>query len=115
MANDYINEVLPRWRFWKEFLIAQLERYRESVEEEYPEILEIFDDETVEKLEKTNTAEELKQVSKEIFESMWSMYKKFHDYEYMGVYETDITNRDTLLSWLTMESLIDEEIKSKIK
>lgn len=109
-----MNEVLPRWRFWKECLVEQLEKYRESVKKEYPKILEIFNDETVKKIEEANTAGSLKQVSKEIFESMWSMYKKFDDYEYMGVYESDVTNQDTLSSWLTMEDLIDK-VKSEIK
>jgi alpha-L-fucosidase len=114
MNDEYINEVLPRWQFWKEHLIEQLEKYRESLKKEHPEILEIFDDEMVEKIEKAETAESLKQASEEVWNTMWGLYKKFDDYEYEGVCEKAVTNRDTLSSWLDMENLTDEIIR-KIK
>ena len=34
MDDDYMNEVLPRWQFWKEYLITKLGNYKEAFESE---------------------------------------------------------------------------------
>ena len=33
MDDNYLDEVLPRWQFWKEYMIEQLGRYTERFEE----------------------------------------------------------------------------------
>lgn len=121
MDNDYVNEVLPRWRFWKECLVEHLEQYRESLKK-YPEFSspEVSENcgEIIKKIEKAETAESLKQASEELNGFMSSLWREYYDCEYEGVYEADVTNNDRLASWLGMDSLIYKirwEIKQKTK
>lgn len=64
MDDDYLNEVLPRWQFWKEYLIEQLEEYMRLLTENSG----IFKacTEMLEKIEKVETAKDLRKIPEEI-------------------------------------------------
>lgn len=121
MDNDYVNEVLPRWRFWKECLVEQLEQYREGLKK-HPEISvqEVSENfgEIIKKIKEAETPESLKQASEELNDFMTLLLRKYDDYVCMGVYNMDVTNEDRLANWLGMGSIIYKirwEIKQKTK
>lgn len=64
MDDNYLDEVLPRWQFWKEYLIAQLEEYMRLLAENSA-IFKVCT-ETLEKIEKVETAKDLKKIPEEI-------------------------------------------------
>lgn len=103
MDNDYVNEVLPRWRFWKECPVEHLEQYRESLKK-YPEISspEVSENcgEIIKKIKEAKTPESLKQAVEELSCFMWVLRREYDDCDCEGVYNTDVTNEDRLVNWL---------------
>lgn len=64
MDDDCLDEVLPRWQFWKEYLIEQMEEYMSLLTENSG----IFKacTEMLEKIEKVETAKDLRKIPEEI-------------------------------------------------
>lgn len=116
MDDNYLDEVLPRWKFWKECLIEQLEKYAASFEGEH--FLYDLSDEETEKIKKINAEmiEKIKEIkSRTDFEKItdgivtWNENIKdicsWKDYDYAGVFWEDVTNEYKLSSWLNIENL----------
>lgn len=116
MDDNYLDEVLPRWQFLKEYLIEQLERYTERFEGKNVN----FDlsDKEIEKIKKINKEmiEKIKGIkSRTVFEEiadeimMWREWMVgicgLKDYNYAGAFFDDVTDEYKLSSWLNIENL----------
>lgn len=119
MNDDYLNEVLPRWQFWKEYLIEQLGRYAERFEE--GGYLYYISDKEVEKIKKINTEmiEKIKGIKNRTdFEKVpdeimkWKEnIKDIYDWKdcgYAGAFWEDVTDEYKLSSWLNIGTLAYE-------
>lgn len=62
--NGILKGVLPRWQFWKEYLIVQLEAGGKEIKKEKPGVL--VSAEVIEKVKKIKSKTELKKNIKEI-------------------------------------------------
>lgn len=74
MNNDYMDEVLPRWQFCKEFLITQTEDFAEEFVEEDPEVVKKLA-KIIEKIKKTKNAKDLEKILKKIKEDLIKIEK----------------------------------------
>lgn len=114
MGNNYLDEVLPRWQFWKEYLIAKLENYKEACESkdgnwglsaEKLEKIEKMNAEMIEKVKEIKSRTDLEKIQNEI--SKWMENLKdccdWQDPEPAGVYWEDVDNEDKLSSWLSIK------------
>lgn len=112
MDDDYMNEVLPRWQFWKEFLIAKLEGYdkefREEKKESYGLSVEMVKEikklnaEMIEKVKEIKSRTDLEKISNEIqgWEENVEKCCNWEDPNASGVYWIDVDNADKVSSWL---------------
>lgn len=122
MDDNYYNEVLPRWKFWKERLVEQLKAYQVVFKENNSEHFreensEFFKDlaEIIEKTKEVETAENLKRAAEEIGEFTYSLMKNLEEYEYAGVdYYEGVCDQIKLESWLNINDLV-YKIKTEIK
>lgn len=104
MNDNYLDEVLPRWQFWKERLVEQLGQYMKSLKETYPEVVEDCAKIT-NKIENARTSKGLKQTSAKLDKFMDSLEKNFRNYDYEGVCETGVFDERRYASWLDMRDL----------
>lgn len=118
MDDNYLDEVLPRWKFWKEYLIEQLERYSERFEER-GWFCELSDKE-IEKIKEINAEmiEKTKGIKSrigwgEITDELtrWRNDIKdvcnWRDCDYAGVFWEDIINEHKLSNWLALTDFCD--------
>lgn len=112
MDDNYYNEVLPRWKFWKEYLIAKLENYDKEFGEEKEEFyglsvemvkeIKKLNAEMIEKVKEIKSRTDLEKISNEIQGWGGNVEKccNWKDPNASGVYWIDVDNSDKLLSWL---------------
>lgn len=106
MNDNYLDEVLPRWQFWKEYLIAQMEDFREEFDEIFTEASEELA-KIIKKIKKVENAKSLEKISKNIEEDLEKIKKEFHfhEEEFEGVYWIDVANDYKLHAWLNITRL----------
>lgn len=114
MDDNYLDEVLPRWKFWKEYLIAKLENYKEAFEskdghwglsDEQIEKIEKMNAEMIEKVKEIKSRTDLEKIQKETIKWMRNLKDccDWEDPEPAGVYWEDVDNEDKLSSWLSIK------------
>ena len=115
MDDNYLNKVLPRWQFWKEYLIEQLEEYTARSEEGG---FCCLSDDKIEKIKKVNTEmiEKIKGIKNRTdFEKVpdeimkWKENIKdicdWKDCDYAGAFWEDVADEYKLSSWLNIGTL----------
>ena len=119
MDDNYYNEVLPRWKFWKEFLLTKLESYDKEFEEEKEEFyglsvervkkIKKLNAEIIEKVKKIKSKTDLEKISNEICGWTEEVEKccNFKDPNASGVYWIDVDNGDKLSNWLALTDFCD--------
>lgn len=116
MNDNYLNETLPRWQFWKEYLIEQLERYTERFEkgdffcclsDKKTEEIKKVNTEMIEKIKGIKNRTDFGKIPDEV--TKWKDNIKdildWNDYEYAGVFWEDVTDEYKLSSWLNIGTL----------
>lgn len=114
MDNNYLDEVLPRWQFWKEYLITKLGNYKEAFESEDGhwglsaeklEKIEKMNAEMIEKVKEIKSRTDLEKIQNEISKWMENLNDccNWQDPEPAGVYWEDVINEDKLSSWLSIK------------
>ena len=106
MDDDYLDEVLPRWQFWKEYLISQMEDFREEFDEDFPEAFKELT-KIIKKIKKVENAKSLEKISKKIEEDLEKIKKKcdLSEEGFEGVYWIDVANDYKLHAWLNITRL----------
>jgi len=106
MDNNYLNEVLPRWQFLKEFLIAQMEYFREAFKEEFPEVFKELA-KVIEKIKKAENAKSLEKISKKLEEDLEKIPEKcgLSEDSYEGAFWVDVVNDFKSHSWFNITRL----------
>lgn len=103
MDDNYLDEVLPRWQFWKEFLIAKMEDYKEGFKGEYPEAFKKCA-EMIKKIKKVENAESLEEIAEEARKFIRSMERDLElpPEEYAGIFHADVnvTSYDKVSAWV---------------
>lgn len=114
MDDDYLDEVLPRWQFWKEYLIAKIENYKEAFESkggtwglsvEQIEKIKKMSSEMIEKVKEIKSRTDLEKIQNEISKWMENLEVccDWQDPEPAGVYWEDVINENKLSSWLSIK------------
>lgn len=106
MDNNYLDEVLPRWQFWKEYLITQMEDFRKEFDEDFPDVCKELD-KIIKKIKKVENAKSLEKISKKIGEDLEKIKKEcdLSSEGFEGVYWIDVTNDYKLHAWLNITRL----------
>lgn len=106
MDDDYMNEVLPRWQFWKEYLIAQMEDFSEEFDEDFPDVCKELD-KIIKKIKKVENAKGLEKISKKIDKDLIKIKKECDlcDEGFEGVFWIDVVNDFKLHAWFNITRL----------
>lgn len=106
MDDSYLDEVLPRWQFWKEYLISQMEDFREEFEEDFPEVFKKLT-KVIEKIKKVENAKSLEKISKKIEEDLEKIKEEcnLRSEGFEGVYWIDVVNDFKLHAWFNITGL----------
>jgi len=118
MDDNYLDELLPRWQFWKEYLIAKLKNYKEAFESkdghwglsaEKLEKIEKMNAEMIEKVKEIKSRTDLEKIQNEISKWMKNLNDccNWEDPEPAGVYWIDVDNGDKLSNWLALTDFCD--------
>jgi hypothetical protein len=103
MDDNYLDEVLPRWQFWKEYLITIMEDYQRAFKWD----MDIYKlcSEMIEKIREIESAEKLKEIVGEIREMQTAITKSSDckEDEYKGVYWSHVLDDCVLMCWLNMD------------
>lgn len=103
MDDSYLDEVLPRWQFWKEYLLTIMEDYKRAFKWD----MDIYKlcSEMIEKIREIKSAERLKEVVGEIREMQTAITKTSdcREDEYKGVYWSHVLDDGVLMCWLNMD------------
>lgn len=106
MDNNYLDEVLPRWQFWKEYLITQMEDFREEFDEDFPEVFKKLT-KVIEKIKKVENAKSLEKISKKIGEDLKKIKEECNlcSEGFEGVFLMDVVNDYKLHAWFNITRL----------
>ena len=114
MDDNYLDEVLPRWQFCKEYLIEQLKIYKKAFEnkdgnwglsDEKFEKIEKMNAEMMEKVKEIKSRTDLEKIRNKIRKWMRNLNDccDWKDPNPAGVYWIDVDNENKLSSWLSIK------------